>query len=261
MTPGEWEKAVEYNYRRLKEGLISAEDVTRLTLYAQERHQDLAEDGQAGPRTLRTMKELYKPEPPPEQFESWDGPECRQPKSRREVYDMFGNPGESSEDNEWTRQNIMYCHKSRGTRLPGVPDHRWVPIHKLIYPYLREALERAHRACPDYKIERIWGHQWRTIRNRAGGRLSMHAWGIAVDVNSHLNYGRNFSRGQAPEAWSASYWGIWPEGLPEGFVRAFQSCGFAWGSDWDEDGTSKDHTYLDPMHFEWVARDGDSLRV
>ena len=53
----------------------------------------------------------------------------------------------------------------------------------------------------------------------------------------------------------------WPKGVPRGFVEAFQSCGFAWGSDWDEDGLTTDHTWQDPMHNEWIARDGNSIEV
>jgi hypothetical protein len=85
----------------------------------------------------------------------------------------------------------------------------------------------------------------------------MHSWGIAIDVNPQDNRGIYFkNEDDAPafdvdEGFRDDEWlETWPEGMPPQFVGAFQSVGFAWGADWNEDGDTTDHTYLDPMHFE-----------
>jgi hypothetical protein len=91
--------------------------------------------------------------------------------------------------------------------------------------------------------------------------LSLHSYGCAVDINADDNRAITFKRGRCPEAWSLEWHKLYPKGVPQGIVDAFKSCGFAWGSDWDEDGLESDETFCDPMHFEWVARDGKQFGV
>lgn len=60
---------------------------------------------------------------------------------------------------------------------------------------------------------------------RNGGSMSLHSWGVAVDVNARTN----------------------PMGKPstqvKSFVQCFKDAGFDWGGDWH--GAS-----IDPMHFQ-----------
>ncbi|UCC74922.1 MAG: M15 family metallopeptidase [Gemmatimonadota bacterium] len=262
MTPKDAAKAIAYNQKQLDAGEITAEHITALTFEYQTRREDLADDGMLGPLTRNALDISYTDDGVPEGgWQSWDGPLDEQPVNRRTTYDMFGDPGKYEQDKAWARDNIMECHERLGNRLPGVPSKWWVKVHKAVEPYLREGLRRAQLSAPEYQIERLGGYVWRAIRHRRGNPLSMHSWGIAIDIDPHRNFSRKFAKGEGPEAWSPAYMAIWPDGLPEPFVRAMQSCGFAWGSDWDEDGLSHDHTYYDAMHFEWVARDGHANGV
>jgi hypothetical protein len=65
-------------------------------------------------------------------------------------------------------------------------------------------------------------------RIRPGGPLSLHAWGLAVDLNASRNPFGGRSR-QDPR-----------------LVRIMERHGFTWGGDWP--------TARDPMHFEWRGR-------
>jgi hypothetical protein len=269
MNREQFKAAVEYNQKKWDAGEVSMEQYTALVYSYQLGRSDLEDDAKGGPLTLGTLDELMVQDNPPVdgdgnvKFENWDGPLDKQPRNRKEVYAQFGNPGWSEADKAWAKQNIMYCHESLGTRLPGIPKKWWVAVHKDVEPYLREALRRTQVACPDYVIERIGCYNWRPIRYKVGNPLSMHSWAIAVDINPQYNFTKTFEKGKAPKAWSEEYYKIWPEGktVPPGLVQAFSSCGFAWGSDWDEDGISHDHTFYDPMHFEFVARDGNANGV
>lgn len=190
---------------------------------------------------------------------AWDGPEAIQPRSYAEADLMLLVPPDhhSKENARWVASSIVECHGTgRYPRLPGVPEKWYVHVHRRIEPYLREGLRRAQLSAPEYRIERIGGYVWRTIRHRPGAPLSPHARGIAVDIDPDQNRGITFKRGQAPRAWSAEWMRLWPACVTPAFVAAMESCGFTWGADWDEDGATDDEVWLDPMHFEWVARDG-----
>ena len=80
--------------------------------------------------------------------------------------------------------------------------------------------------------------------------LSIHSWGAAIDINPKDGRGRYFKRGITPPLWGNSWYDHWPNSLHQDFVEAFQSVGFRWGGDWDGDGQTDDHTFIDPMHFE-----------
>lgn len=259
MTPKELNEAVAYNTSELKAGNITAIHLAQLVEHWQQSH-GLEEDGKCGAKTRATLDAAVpRISTKPRSLSTWNGPMEIQPTNRREVYKIFGNPGAGELDKDWFRKNIVECHGK--TRLPGVPGKWYVQIHRLVEPYLREALRRAQLVAPEYKIERCGSFNFRHSRHDPSKPLSMHSFGIAVDINPRDNYSRTFPKGKAPPAWSSEYNDIWPRGVPKAFVEAFSSCGFAWGNDWDEDGFSVDHTYYDPMHFEWVARDGKANLV
>jgi len=184
------------------------------------------------------------------------GPLARIPRNRQEVVEVFGDPrlkdrrGKPTPqpDPAWVERNIVEIHGAK--MFPGVPPKWFFQCHRLAEPYLREAFRRAQIACPEYQIERAGGFVFRHIRHDPKRALSMHAYGIAVDVDPARNQAVEFPAGKGPAAWSETWRGIWPKGLPPAFVDAFLSVGFTWGGDWNGDGRSEDHRFIDPQHWE-----------
>ena len=247
---------------------IAALHISELSRYYQASHNGLAVDGKCGKdtrahleaaRVRRTEEELTPVEAIALRSQVWkafDGPLDRLPRNRREVYDIYKNPGAGKVNRDWKKKHLVTVRD-----LPGVPWKWFVKLHRLVEPYAREGLRRAAIADPDYKITRFGAFVFRHIRHDSTKPLSRHAFGCAFDINAKQNRGKSFKRGEAPKAWSPEWMQIWPDGITRPFVEALQSVGFAWGSDWDEDGVTDDHVYLDPMHFELVHRGGQLHRV
>jgi len=70
---------------------------------------------------------------------------------------------------------------------------------------------------------KTWDGCFNVRKKRALNSMSLHSWGIAIDVNAFEN-GLN----QIPK-------------LSTGFVKCFKDAGFDWGGDWQR---------LDGMHFQ-----------
>ena len=120
-------------------------------------------------------------------------------------------------DPAWVGANI---------RSETVPIIGEVTCHRVVLPQLRAALQEIADSGLASRIDaadfggcyapRFIGHD-----PRKG--LSLHTWGIAVDLNVTDN-----QRGTVGE-------------IDPGVVAIFRKWGFAWGGDWQ---------YTDPMHFE-----------
>lgn len=185
-------------------------------------------------------------------WQPFDGPLIVRPTSK-DLINVFGNPSNKGvEDRQWVKDNIVAFHGANA--LPGTNPNAWLQVHRVIVPYLTEALRRAAIGAPGYKIEVIVGYVFRHMRHDPNLPLSNHSFGIAVDINPKKNFAQTLKK--TPAAWSDEWKSMYPNGVTPGLVAAFTSCGFAWGSDWDEDGLAQDHTYCDPMHFEFVERGG-----
>jgi len=232
-----------YNKKQLDAGTITTQMVTALGRLWQEEH-GLEVDGYIGPQTQASILSAIAPSEltPGTTWTPWDGPLARQPKNRAEVYEIFGNPGVGHVDSRWQRENIVELHGRN--RLPGVPEKWYVKLHKDVEPYAREGLRRAEISSA-YQIQRFGGFVFRHIRHNSANPLSMHAFGIAFDVDPGINYAKQFKRGAAPTPWGEEWFKLWPDGVDEAFVEALESCGWTWGGRWQ--------TYVDPMHFEFTG--------
>ena len=115
---------------------------------------------------------------------------------------------------EWREENIQ------NKRMPilGITRcHRlmWEPLEGALNQILQEGLE-GYLSIEEWKSSGGCYAPRRISRFDAGGSISRHAWGIAIDINTKSGY-------------------------PPRIVEIFNSWGFAWGGTW---------TSPDEMHFE-----------
>ena len=111
-------------------------------------------------------------------------------------------------------------------RTEKVPILGSVTCNKGMLPQLRAALTdivNSGLAAQIHPGEYAGCYYPRFIANDPGKGLSLHSWGIAVDLNVPGN-----QRGTVGE-------------MDRRVVAIFKKWGFAWGGDW---------SYTDPMHFE-----------
>jgi hypothetical protein len=120
-------------------------------------------------------------------------------------------------DPGWVRRNIV-------TRK--VPILGAVTCHRAMIAPLRRALGRLERQGLARLVDRgDYAGCFAARRIADSGSLSLHAWGLAVDVNASEN-----PQGSKPRQ-------------DRRVVRAFERVGFTWGGRWP--------TAPDGMHFEW----------
>ena len=115
---------------------------------------------------------------------------------------------------EWREENIQ------NKRMPilGITRcHRlmWEPLEGALNQILEEGLE-GYLSIEEWRSSGGCYAPRRISRFDAGGSISRHAWGIAIDINTKTGY-------------------------PPRIVEIFNSWGFAWGGTW---------TSPDEMHFE-----------
>jgi len=116
-----------------------------------------------------------------------------------------------------------------------------------------------HRRCKDAFaawLEAVWANAGRNPKTiaaygmdvfsgsfnyrpmRGGTRLSMHAYGCAVDFDAP----RNALQDRTPHFAE----------VREAVVTPFLNLGGVWGGDWDGDGSSADERRADGMHFQFA---------
>jgi hypothetical protein len=121
-------------------------------------------------------------------------------------------------DPRWRRENI---------RTRTVPLLAEVTCHRALFPLLRAGLSEIRRSGFAHLVEGFAGcYSPRFISRDPEGRISHHAWGIAVDMNPASNP-----------------FGAEPNMSPR-IVQIMESWGFTWGGRW---------LIPDGMHFEWTA--------
>lgn len=129
----------------------------------------------------------------------------------------YYSDGSIQPDPDWVAANI---------RTAKVPILGSVTCHEVMFPQLRGALREivarglAHTIHPS---EYGGCYVPRFIGSNPSNPVSLHTWGIAIDINVPGN--RRGTRGQ----------------IDRRVVAIFKKWGFAWGGDW---------SYSDPMHFE-----------
>lgn len=241
--------ADNYNQKQIDTRQISGSHLTKLAEFWQDGH-FLKTDGKLGPTTLKSILSdevidcVSEADTDPRIYinEPFDGPLAQLPSNRRDVYRIFGNPSNGSKvDKKWFKENIRTYRKAMA--LPGVDPHRYVKIHKLAEPYMREAMRRATEACPDYAIKKFACFNYRLMRSN--NRLSYHSWGIAMDINPDDNPAIRYDTPMdKPEPFSPLWHELRPNAMPREFIEAIKSVGFSWGGDWG--------TFADDMHFQLV---------
>ena len=115
---------------------------------------------------------------------------------------------------EWREENIQ----SKRMPILGITRcHRlmWEPLEGALNQILEEGLE-GYLSIEEWRSSGGCYAPRRISRFDAGGSISRHAWGIAIDINTKSGY-------------------------PPRIVEIFNSWGFAWGGTW---------TSPDEMHFE-----------
>ncbi len=246
------EHASAFIKRRLESGTLTHAELARIVERAQ-LAMGLEADGMPGPQTIARLDgfiierdEVDDDVTPVATLEldarpDFDGPLERVPRNRADVVALLGTPGKGVPDPAWVKANIITVRD-----VPGVPPRWHFQTHRLIEPYIREAFRRAQLAAPAYRIDRSASFVFRHMRHDPKLPLSYHSWGVAFDVDSALNEAAHFKVGQEPQAFSSAWRVRWPNGLPQAFVEAIESVGFAWGGRWKG--------YVDPMHFEFVGK-------
>lgn len=132
----------------------------------------------------------------------------------------YSSDGTITPDPAWVHANI---------RTEQVPILGRVTCHRLMFPQLRGALDEVVARALAGAIHRSqYGGCYvpRFIERNPNRPISLHTWGIAIDLNVPGN-----QRGTRGE-------------MNRQVVAIFKKWGFAWGGDWH---------YTDPMHFEISA--------
>lgn len=246
LSPAQTAAAMAYNAKR---GLPGHEHYAVLIAIYQA-NAGLVADGKHGPATdaafiRRAGTTVPPPAPALEPFLgeiTLDG----YPKNYADRARVLGVPGDAKSD--WYRANVV--ERQGANAFDGVPHHWYVKVHRLVEPFAAEAFRRASEAS-SYRIERCGSFVYRKVRKRTVGRLSSHAFAIAFDIDASRNalIDEDDIGEKLPEPLTPAWRELYPLGVDEPFVRAFESCGFRWGGDYHLHGMD----YTDPMHFEWVG--------
>jgi hypothetical protein len=141
---------------------------------------------------------------------------------------LFGEPAVGLPyGDDWIRIDPAFLRRHIVSRR--VPILGTVTCHRAMIRPLRAALgELARRGLSRLVNPGDYAGCYASRRIQPRGQLSLHAWGVAIDLNASANPFMGRSR-QDPQ-----------------LVRTMERHGFTWGGDWP--------TRPDPMHFELRSR-------
>lgn len=106
-----------------------------------------------------------------------------------------------------------------------------VSVNEKITSSLDMVQRDVNAAGTGYTFDDIQTFNYR--RKTGGGGLSLHSWGIAVDINPSRNPYQARNNGELQTD------------IPPQIIEIFKKYGFQWGGDWVGN--------RDPMHFEWYG--------
>jgi D-alanyl-D-alanine carboxypeptidase len=150
------------------------------------------------------------------------------PARQAELKARFGEPAVGRPyGDDWVRLHPAFLRRHIVTR--EVPVLGSVTCHRKMVPALRAALRELDRHGLARLVDPVdYAGCYAPRRIRPGGSLSLHAWGLAVDLNASANPFGGRSRQDLR------------------LVRTMERHGFTWGGDFP--------TKPDPMHFEFRGR-------
>lgn len=154
--------------------------------------------------------------------------EVFKPSSYKELYRNYGDPETRSFESDY----IAFCETPMEMKCFPLRDgKRGFRCHKLLVKKFQSVFNELVAIGVDQLIKTYDGC-WvvRKITGSSSGNLSLHSWGIAIDLNADL--GNSF--GDSTPA------------MDKRVVAVFKKHGFFWGGDY--------HGNKDGMHFEYYSR-------
>jgi hypothetical protein len=153
------------------------------------------------------------------------------------VEEVYGNPdkdGDDEIDKDWYETRTEWYKLPFTMVAPWSKDrmYHWIRVHRLVGPAMIDALREIGEHYGPSIVRgtlNVLGGTLCLRPMKSSPYLSMHAYGVAIDINNQV-----------------ACWGCEPDTQPEPIVAAFESRGFVWGGRWKE-------PYKDPMHFQAVG--------
>lgn len=184
---------------------------------AVQRASGLAADGVVGPKTWAAVRGWV---PPPHGLDEV-----------RRVYGDIRIENGRVYPAEWE-----HAHMVSVSDLPGWP--RRLYVNRAIVEPLREALRRCVELRDGYVINALGCFAPRAKRSNPAA-MSLHSWGIPVDINPSTNQPLTDCPPNDPRRRTA-------KSIPDEWIDIFRDVGWTWGGDFKRD-------YFDPMHFQWAS--------
>lgn len=139
--------------------------------------------------------------------------------SPTELIERYGNPILGRTHSGWCVPAPLWCQEHLD----------WGHIGGMSVLTHVELANRLDRLTARYPLDLSWVEEvysWspRCVHRDPSRPLSMHAWGLAIDIN-----------------WTDNPYGQGNQTIPLEFVAAMEAMGFVWGGKWSDQ---------DPHHFE-----------
>lgn len=158
------------------------------------------------------------------------------PNGLAEVKSVFGDPGYLPPGRVDPRWEAEFMRKVYDLPLVG----HVLYVNKLIVDPLRRALAACSSLRDGYVLHTIGCFAPRAQRGSNGAVLSLHTWGIAVDLNPEQNPLIAPCPPDDPRRRDRLNYN-----LPDAWIDAFKRAGFFWGGDF--------HNRFDSMHFQFAT--------